>query len=84
MCSILIISILSTRIDKTVLLVLCFWFSAPVWRLIFPILFLFIALLFGFMHGLGVVFSGGIDSVEDLCVLLSVLRLFFSSRIGGR
>lgn len=84
MCSIIIISILSTRIDKTVLLIFCFWFSAPVRCLVFPRLFFLVALFFGFVHGLGVVFGRGIDCIEDLWVVVSVLRLCSSSRIGRR
>lgn len=52
------ISILPARIDKTVLLVLCFWFLAPVWCLVLSGLFFFIALFFGCVYGLGVVFGG--------------------------
>ena len=70
------ISILSTCIDKTVLLVLCLWFPAPVGSLVFPTLLFLIALFFGFVHGLGVVLRGGIDCVEDLVVMLSVYVLF--------
>lgn len=80
-------SILSTSIDKTILLVFCFWFSAPVWCLVFPALFFLIALFFGFVHGLRVVLGRGIDRVEDLGVVLSVCDLFFSgnrSSIGRR
>lgn len=64
--SIFITSILSTCINKTVLLVLCFWFPAPVWCFVFPALLFLVALFFGFVHGLGIVFRGRIDCVEDL------------------
>ena len=77
MCCISVASILSACIDKTVLLVLCFWFPAPVWCLVFPALLFLIALFFGFVHGLGVVFGGGIDCIEDLEVVLSICVFFF-------
>ena len=66
MCSMLTALIFPTRIDKTVLLVLCFRVSAPVGRLIFPVLFFLVAFFFGLVHGLGIVFGGGIDCIEDL------------------
>lgn len=72
-----ITSILSTCIDKTILLILCFWFPTPFRCLVFPILLFLIALFFGLVQGLGVMFGGGIDCVEDLGVVLSVCVFFF-------
>lgn len=82
MCSTFTISVLPTRIDKTILLVLCFRCPAPVWRLVFPILFFFIAFFFGLMHGLGVVFGGGVDGVEDLGLALSVRVVLLIDKRG--
>ena len=77
MCNMFIILIFPTGIDIPIFLVLCFWFLAPVWRFIFPCLFLLIALFFGLMYGLRIMFSGGIDCVEDLGVILSACLFAF-------
>lgn len=71
MCNVFIFLILPTGIDKTTLLVLCFWVPTPVWCFVFPSLLFLVALVFGFVHGLGVVLGRGIDGVKDLRVVLS-------------
>lgn len=60
------ILIFSACIDKAVLLILRFWFLAPVRRLVFPVLLFLVAFLFGFVYGLRVVFRGRVDCVEYL------------------
>ena len=71
-CTIFITSILPTCVDQTVFLVLCFWFPAPVWCLVFSVLLFLVALFFGFVHRLGIVFRRRIDCVENLESVLSV------------
>ena len=77
---IFLFSILPTGIDKTVLLVLCFWFPAPVWSFVFTGFFFLVALFFGLVYGLGIVFGGGIDCVENLGVFLLVRLSFVEDR----
>lgn len=81
------ILIFSACINKAVLLILRFWFLAPVRRLVFPVLLFLVAFLFGFVYGLGVVFRGGVDCVEYLNVYTFSLSVIFQvdrrKRSGG-
>ena len=68
MCSIYIFphSVFPAGVDKAVLFVLCLRFLTPVRCLVFSVLFFLIAFFFCLMDGLGIMFGGGIDCVEDL------------------
>ena len=56
-------SIFPTRINKAILFILLFWFLAPVRCLVFPALFFLVTFFFCLVHGLRIVFGGGIDRI---------------------
>ena len=69
-------SVFPTSINKAVLFVLCLRILTPVRRLIFSILFFLVAFFLCLMYGLGVVFGGRINCVEDLGLMPSVSAFF--------
>ena len=89
MCSIFIYprSVFPTSINKAVLFILCLRSLTPIRGLIFPALFFLVAFFLCLMYGLGVVFGGRIDCVEDLeidAISLSLLSSYLTRSMSSK